>query len=367
MKIHLLGDSIVQSGQGSKFYSGWGDYLSAFLKSSVEVRNYARGGRSSRSFLNEGRFCDNGQFTVEDTPFGLGSALPAIEAGDYVLIQFMHNDDDTDGVSYRVNKQVILGEPDEKGVYPTVKPEESMLVSTDYWIPGYPECLYAEGKTEAQVQTIMETIKELLAECGQQYYPYDCGATYKGYLKYYADRIHEKGAIPILVTAPVRHCFIDEKIVPLLGHHGGKDAYHEYPYVEAVKQLGDELGVTVIDLFAATKKMYELLGSEDSSYLHTISIDEGSVNEAKVGNESPVWPDEYDRRRKEKDFRGLDTVHSNRYGAFLHAALIVGLLHEQNLLKEWGLEVPSKYEQMPEHLIPRKAELEALCIKANTV
>ena len=32
----------------------------------VHVNVYAQGGRSSRSFLNEGRFVDNGNFTESD-------------------------------------------------------------------------------------------------------------------------------------------------------------------------------------------------------------------------------------------------------------------------------------------------------------
>lgn len=348
MKIHLLGDSIVQSvsKEGRGFYSGWGDYLSLFFKEQVEVRNYARGGRSSRSFLNEGRFLDMGLFTVNDPPYGMGPAYPCIEAGDYVFLQFMHNDDDSENASYRVNKQVTLGTPDERGTYPTILPEESMRVSTDYWIPGYPECLYAEGKTKEQVEVILETAKGLLDECGGSYYPYNCGATYKGYLKFYVDRIREKGAYPVLITAPVRWCFEGEKIVPRPGHHGGRDAYHAYPYVEAMRQLGQECGVPVLDLFEETKELYERLGSEASSYLHNLVVD----NTGPSYRTCDSWCQEYDKRRKNKDFQSLDKVHSNRFGACLQAALLVKLIKRQKFLDAYLLENPSGFEMIPVRL-----------------
>ena len=121
MKIHLLRDSLVQTRQPDhgKFYRGWGDMLSAFLSTNVKVVNPSFGGRSSRSFLNEGRFYDNGQFTAEMQPLGIGPSLEKIEKGDYVFIQFMCNDDDSGSVKYRPAKQVCLGNVDEKGIFPT--------------------------------------------------------------------------------------------------------------------------------------------------------------------------------------------------------------------------------------------------------
>ena len=56
MNIYLAGDSIVQDYTDDEFIAGWGQFLPYFIKSGNNVFNYANGGRSSRLFINEGRF-----------------------------------------------------------------------------------------------------------------------------------------------------------------------------------------------------------------------------------------------------------------------------------------------------------------------
>lgn len=56
---------------------GWGQMLPRFLDGSVQVRNRAVNGRSSRSFIAEGRW---------------DAVLGEVRPGDYVLVQFGHND-----------------------------------------------------------------------------------------------------------------------------------------------------------------------------------------------------------------------------------------------------------------------------------
>lgn len=361
MQVHILGDSLVQSNtvSGNEFFDGWGDNLSAFFKEGIPFYNYALGGRSSRSFLNEGRFVDMGKFSENDKPMGLGPALPRIQEGDYVFMQFAHNDDDTGRVSYRVNKQVDLGEADENGIYPTVVPEESMIVSTDYWIPGYPEILKQDGLDEAGIATVMATAKELMDECKGTYYPYDCGATYKGYLKYYVDQIRAKKATPIFVARAIGHRFEDGIPKPGPQKTGRKFAAHAYPYVEAMKQLGEELRVPVLNLCDATQALYEMLGEEDSSYLHGIGFEGATTPDDDPVFRASKWPAEYDRRRAENDFNNLDGTHSNRFGAFLQAAMMAEQLHAQHILEDVLLEKPSRTVAMPAKLIPRKADIAA--------
>lgn len=69
VKIVLVGDSTVQDS------SGWGTGFKKLLKPEVVCVNWAKGGRSSKSFINEGLW---------------KKALA--EKPDYVLIQFGHND-----------------------------------------------------------------------------------------------------------------------------------------------------------------------------------------------------------------------------------------------------------------------------------
>jgi rhamnogalacturonan acetylesterase len=57
---------------------GWGDYIAPFFdESRINIVNWALGGRSSRSFIEEGRW---------------DAALAQMKAGDYVLLQLGHND-----------------------------------------------------------------------------------------------------------------------------------------------------------------------------------------------------------------------------------------------------------------------------------
>jgi len=57
-------------------YSGWGVYLPYSMKD-ITIVNNAIGGRSARSFTDEGRF---------------KSLISAVVSGDYVIIEFGHND-----------------------------------------------------------------------------------------------------------------------------------------------------------------------------------------------------------------------------------------------------------------------------------
>ena len=73
--VFVVGDSTVKNhGPGE----GWGDYIAPFFdESRVQVLNWAVGGRSTRSFIEEGRWA---------------KVLSQMGEGDYVLIQFGHND-----------------------------------------------------------------------------------------------------------------------------------------------------------------------------------------------------------------------------------------------------------------------------------
>ena len=110
IKVFLLGDSIVTAyGKDSEnFIGGWGDHLGSFFDDKfVSVISCAEGGESSRSFLNDGRFIDNGLFTKEMFPQGVGPCYELIREGDFVFIQFCHNDDD----SARLEKRELRHTP----------------------------------------------------------------------------------------------------------------------------------------------------------------------------------------------------------------------------------------------------------------
>lgn len=76
--IYLAGDSTAaQKTPDVAPETGWGMALPSFLHDGFAVDNRAINGRSSKSFIDEGR---------------LGAILESIQPGDILLIQFGHND-----------------------------------------------------------------------------------------------------------------------------------------------------------------------------------------------------------------------------------------------------------------------------------
>src|SRR5207302_7197174 len=74
--LFIVGDSTVKN--GTRGQQGWGDPLvGLFARERIKVENHAVGGRSSRTFITEGRW---------------DKILAAAKPGDFVLIQMGHND-----------------------------------------------------------------------------------------------------------------------------------------------------------------------------------------------------------------------------------------------------------------------------------
>lgn len=90
---------------------GWGQLFPIYLKHPEMVRNYALKGRSSRSFVEEGHW---------------QKVLDAMESGDYVIIQFGHNDEKIQSpkrysdaaTSFRENLKRFIEQTHGKGAEP---------------------------------------------------------------------------------------------------------------------------------------------------------------------------------------------------------------------------------------------------------
>jgi lysophospholipase L1-like esterase len=76
LTVYIAGDSTVTD-QAKEPWSSWGQMLPRFFKQGVAVANYAESGESLKSFVGERR---------------LQKILETIKAGDYLFIQFAHND-----------------------------------------------------------------------------------------------------------------------------------------------------------------------------------------------------------------------------------------------------------------------------------
>ena len=79
--IYLVGDSTVKNGKGDGAGGlwGWGDFIGQFLDTTkISIQNHALGGTSSRTFQSKGLW---------------QPVYNKLKKGDYVIIQFGHNDD----------------------------------------------------------------------------------------------------------------------------------------------------------------------------------------------------------------------------------------------------------------------------------
>ena len=77
--LFIAGDSTAARYSGANPQEGWGEPIAKFFDPGrLRVVNAARGGRSSRTFITEGHW---------------ERVLAEVRAGDFVIIQFGHNDD----------------------------------------------------------------------------------------------------------------------------------------------------------------------------------------------------------------------------------------------------------------------------------
>ena len=112
--IHLAGDSTMAAKLPAKRpETGWGEMLQQYFDSSaVRVANHAKNGRSTRTFISEGLW---------------KSLVDSLHAGDYVFIQFGHNDESKDKTDrytppadYRANLLRFVRETRAKNATPVL-------------------------------------------------------------------------------------------------------------------------------------------------------------------------------------------------------------------------------------------------------
>ena len=111
--IFMIGDSTMANKDYKKSPErGWGMVLQCYFDDAIRVDNHAVNGRSSKSFINEGRW---------------QKVVDLIKPGDYVFIQFGHNDEKpkadrhTDpGSTFDDNLRKFVRETREKGGIPVL-------------------------------------------------------------------------------------------------------------------------------------------------------------------------------------------------------------------------------------------------------
>ena len=215
VKVHTCGDSTMAPyDEAATVTRGWGMYFQQFLNGVTSV-NYARGGRDTRGFYEE---ADR-----------WGAVKKNMQPGDYVLIQFAHNDEKNGGMD-------------------------------GYALKAYYESIgntaeAAKVDTRGSVPT----------------------TTYKEYLRKYVEETRALGGNPILV-APVCRSYFDGKKIRRNGRHDLGDSFsvltangpvsgqsvpesdHSMDYPYQMKLVAEEMNVPFIDLTTATAELYESYG-----------------------------------------------------------------------------------------------------------
>ena len=118
--LYIIGDSTVKNGdgRGGNGQWGWGSLIAGYFDTTkISVENHAIGGRSSRTFINDGRW---------------DRILAKLKKGDFVIMQFGHNDagplDDTARARGTIRG---LGEESKEIYNPITKKQE--VVHTYGW------------------------------------------------------------------------------------------------------------------------------------------------------------------------------------------------------------------------------------------
>lgn len=237
VRIAVIGDSTVADYDTAKLeLRGWGQLLPAYLDGrQAQVTNFALSGRSSKSFLNEGRW----------------AKVRAMQpAPTHVLIQFGHND--------------VVG----KG------PQRETL-------PGpVPATLPSEGT-------------------GSQPSDY-----FRNNLRTYIEETRAMGATPVLVTPMERRLFAKDKIRLM-----------NQPYATAMKEVGAEMQVAVIDLNAFSVEQYNQLGVEPSASLHVVGKDGKTDNSHYNEQGARLWAKFIAQQLREKVESLRDVVKTAQEGA----------------------------------------------------
>jgi Lysophospholipase L1 and related esterases len=185
--VFLIGDSTMKNGKddGSNKQWGWGHFFwESCDTTKVSVENHALGGRSSRTYITEGLW---------------DKVLKGVQKGDYVIIQFGHND----AGSYNMGRA--------RASIPGNTDKDTTVVME---LTGKPETVH----------------------------------TFGWYMRKYAQDVKAKGATPILLSHIPRNMYTTKDSLAVIRNDKGYGAWtkeaaamEKVPYVDANKLIADKL------------------------------------------------------------------------------------------------------------------------------
>lgn len=212
--FYIIGDSTVRNGDGSGKNGqwGWGSFIAGYFDTTkMAIRNHAIGGRSSRTFITEGRW---------------NKILLTLNKGDYVIMQFGHNDAGPLDDTARARGTI-------KGI----------------------------GNEQKEIYNPITKKQEIVY-------------TYGWYMRQYIRDTKAKGAIPIVCSPVPRDNWKDDMLVR------SSDSYGKWS-----REIAEE-GAFFIDLNELIAARYEKMGVEKvSSFFqgdHTHTNEEGAKMNAEM-------------------------------------------------------------------------------------
>ena len=195
-KVHTIGDSTMSEYKPAATPKrGWGMYLQAFFTTdSVVVNNRGKSGASTRTFY--------------ETENLWPSVKQQMSAGDYLIIQFAHNDEKCKGEDVYVENARLR----------------------------------AEGQ---------DTLTDMRGT--------EPNTTYKDFLRLYIHEARELGVTPILMSPICRAYFQKDGTINAEGRHvlaENKD------YVRSMREVAEEMLVPFLDMTARSQELYEQQGKD---------------------------------------------------------------------------------------------------------
>ena len=215
--FYIIGDSTVKNGQGTGGGGlwGWGDFIAPYFDTSkIRIENYARGGTSSRTFQTQGLW---------------NKVISRVQQGDYVIMQFGHND-------------------------------SSPLDDT--------------ARARGTIKGIGEESKEIDNPITKQH---EVVYTYGWYMRKYIDDVLAKGGIPIVCSPIPRNDWKD-----------GKVSRSSESYGKWAQEVAKSKNVLFVDLNNLIASKYEELGAEKVKPLFPGDHTHTNIDGAKLNAEIVV-------------------------------------------------------------------------------
>ena len=203
-RVHTIGDSTMSEYKPAATPKrGWGMYLQAFFNAdSVEVNNRGKSGASTRTFY--------------ETENLWPSVKEQFSSGDYLIIQFAHNDEKCKGEDVYVENARLR----------------------------------AEGK---------DTLTDMRGT--------EPNTTYKEYLFKFINEAREYGVTPILMSPICRAYFQKDGTINDEGRHDLTAISHQNSaisknYVQCMREVAADMWVPFLDMTTASQNLYERQGKD---------------------------------------------------------------------------------------------------------